>query len=235
MHVERIAWLDALRGLAILLMVVYHLLFDLEYLGIADTAIGSLPLMIFQRSIGTLFLLLVGISLTVSESRNKEGYGKYVKRASGLFAVALIISLATWIYPHEGFIKFGIIHLIAVSVLIAPFFFRLGPLNLVAGALIILAGSYFNSFYVDADYLFWLGLISKNYFALDHYPIAPWFGIVLFGIYAGSKALPAGNDMVMPRISHFGLLEFLGRHSLAIYLIHQPILIGILFALGRIM
>lgn len=230
----RLEWVDSLRGAAITMMIAYHLIFDLWYFRIAEFNIDMLPLAIFQHSIGTLFLLLAGVSLALSERRNKEGYIHHVKRAAFLGAVSLSITAATWVYPHEGMITFGIIHCIALCVLIAPPFFRLGRLNVLLGLVLIVAGFFTPFMSTDSPFLFWLGIVRPDYTALDFYPIIPWLGVVLIGIYAGQSlpaAVPEGGANrneggVRGRIRK--ALVFAGRHSLAIYLIHQPIIIGLL-------
>ena len=222
---------DTLRGVAITAMIAYHLMFDLWFLKIAEFDLMSLPLSIFQHSIGTLFLLLVGISLTLSESRNREGYMHHVKRAAYLGAVALSITLATWVYPHEAMITFGIIHCIALSVLLAPLFIGLGRLNILLGLLLIAAGLFVQDIRTDSPYLFWLGITTPDYTALDFYPIIPWLGVVLIGVAAGQMIYPEGRGLDARRETRLSrALAWAGRHSLAIYLIHQPVLMGILLA-----
>jgi uncharacterized membrane protein len=227
----RLSGIDTLRGLAITAMIAYHFMFDLWYLRIAEFDIMSLPLSVFQHSIGTLFLVLVGISLWLSESHNREGYAHHAKRAAFLAAVALSITVATWIYPHEGMITFGIIHCIALCVLLAPLFFRFGKLNALLGLLLIAAGFVVPAIQTDSPYLFWLGITTPDYTALDFYPIIPWLGVVLIGVFAGQTIYPGGRSINARKESRFSrAMAFAGRHSLAIYLAHQPILISILLA-----
>jgi uncharacterized membrane protein len=152
----------------------------------------------------------------------------HVKRAAKLGAVALLISAATWLYSPEGFIRFGIIHMIAVSTLIAPFFLRFGKLNIVIGLAIILAG--LQAHYTDNGFLFWLGPIRYDYMAFDHYPLVPWFGLVLIGLELG-KRIGSWKKIVPVN----GLLSLLGRNSLLIYIIHQPLLIAALLLFGKIL
>ena len=218
---KRIGEVDALRGIAIILMIIYHFFFDLDYLGIADINLNDIGWILFQRVIGSMFLLLAGISIVLSERKHHD-YMRHARRAAILGAVALLITAATWIYPHEGFIKFGIIHMIALSTLIAPLFLRFGWMNVVLGIIIIAAGLQVH--YTDIDYLFWLGPITKGYFALDHYPLVPWFGLVLIGTYLGQK--------IEFKNRKEGWLEIMGRNSLMIYLIHQPV---IYFLLGLLL
>lgn len=222
----RITEVDALRGVAILMMVAYHVIFDLYYFDILDISLRSLPLVLFQRSIGTLFLLLVGVSLTLSEAGSRDGYARHAKRALKLGAVALLITAVTWVYPHKMFIKFGIIHMIALSTLVAPAFFRFGKLNVALGLVAIAAGLAIAGTTVDVPYLFWLGLTDSHYESLDHYPMLPWFGIVLIGVYAGQAVFPAGKSQFSVRGRAVDALAFMGRHSLAIYLLHQPLLVA---------
>jgi uncharacterized membrane protein len=225
----RIAEVDALRGAAIVMMVAYHFIFDIWYLDVAGFDMFSLPLVLFQRTIGILFLLLVGVSLTLSESRNREGYAHHARRGLFLCAVALGITAATWIYPHEGFVTFGIIHLIALATFIAPAFFRLGRQNALIGLILIAAGLLVTDAEVQTPWLFWLGLTAPGYAALDFYPVLPWFGVVLIGVFAGQAVYPDGKSAFKaPRWAAFGMLESAGRHSLLIYLAHQPIIFGAL-------
>lgn len=217
---RRIDEVDTLRGIAIVLMVIYHVVFDLDFLRIADIGLHELPWILFQRLIGTMFLLLVGVSLVLSDRRNPD-YMHHARRAAKLGIVALAITLVTWIYPHDGFIRFGIIHLIAVSALIAPLFLRLGPINIVIGIALIVSGLKIN--YTDIDYMFWLGWIRPDYMAFDHYPLVPWFGVVLIGLELGNRI-----DSWKRRVPVSRLLSYLGRNSLSIYLAHQPVILGIL-------
>ncbi|MCI0503438.1 DUF1624 domain-containing protein [Candidatus Micrarchaeota archaeon] len=212
-------------------MVAYHILFDIDYLGIAQIGIHTLPLLIFQRTIGALFLLLVGVSLTLSESGNKDGYRRHLRRGLALCAVALGITAATWVYPHEGFITFGIIHFIALATLIAPIFFRFGRRNVLLGLLLIAAGFFTAGLETDSPHLFWLGITAPGYAALDYYPLVPWFGVVLIGLFAGETFFPGGESRLrVPESALTGSLAWAGRHSLAIYLAHQPIIVGAMLA-----
>jgi uncharacterized membrane protein len=231
----RITEVDALRGIAIAMMVAYHAIFDIWFLGLAQLDLFSLPLVVFQRSIGILFLLLVGVSLTLSESRNTGGYAHHLRRGVMLGAVALGITLVTWIYPHERFITFGVIHFIALATIIAPFFFRLGKLNALIGLIIIAAGFLAMDVETDSPYLFWLGITSADYTALDYYPLLPWFGIVLIGVSAGQMIYPKGVSRIrMPKSAVTDALAWAGRHSLASYLLHQVIILGAIFSLKAI-
>ncbi len=224
--------LDFLRGFAVALMVGYHFFFDLDYFGILkfpSWESKAIPALF----IGTLFLLIVGISLSISFARSKEQSWrgnalKQFKRGGFLLGVAFLISLATFIYPGNGFIVFGIIHLIAFSVLVSPLFKDFKWLNLALGVAIIAAGVAAKGAVVETPLLVWLGFVFPGFYTLDYYPVLPWLGVVLIGMFLGKMIYPQGRrafafENKMPRVA---LLEFLGRHSLAIYLVHQLVLVG---------
>ena len=221
----RIAIVDAIRGVAILMMVLYHILFDLSYFGLADIDLQDTMIMLFQRATGFLFILIAGVSMTLSESKGKSNW-RHLRRAAILGTIAACITLATWIYPHEGYITFGIIHFLAASALIAPLFFKLGKINIALALILIVVGLAMNGMDAETGLLFWLGLAHPDYTALDYYPLLPWFGVILLGIFTGREFVLNRNWGEMP-----AWLTFLGRNSLIIYLIHQPILVSIMLIL----
>lgn len=235
LHAERFWEIDLLRGIALLLMISYHAVFDLGFFGLID--FDSSKWRAVPWLIGSLFLLLVGVSLSISFSRLpnlsfREIALKQFKRGFFLAAIAGAITFATWIYPHEGFIVFGVIHLIAFSVLVSPAFKGFKRLNLALGIAIIAAGIFASTITLQTPFLAWLGFAPQNFYTLDYYPALPWLGVVLIGMFIGktlySNATRAFNlPKNAPRVA---LLEFLGRHSLAIYLAHQPILVGLVLA-----
>ena len=225
------AWeLDALRGIAIVMMVIFHFLFDLNFFGIAKIAVYEGFLLIFQRTTATLFLLIVGMLLAINYKNGKTDFSYYLKRAALLFVVAIIITIVTWVYPHNGFIVFGIIHLIAVSVLLSYFFVRYSYINLFLGLGIILAGLMLSNVVLNTNLLTWFGISFPGFYTLDYFPLFPWFGIVLLGIFLG-KYIYFERKLTFPQFKNTAVdvLSYLGQRSLVIYLIHQPILLSILF------
>ncbi|MBI2445068.1 DUF1624 domain-containing protein [Candidatus Micrarchaeota archaeon] len=235
---ERFWEIDVTRGIAVVLMLVYHFLFDLNFLGLVRLDFSSLPLVAFQRLVAFLFLSLVGVSLVLTRMRGVD-FKTQATRATGLFCIAILVTAATFVYPGpaNGMIVFGILHFIAVSVLLGYFFTRLPSwANLALGALIIGAGSWLSTLpSASTPWLLWLGLPPANFYTLDYYPLIPWFGIVLFGIFMGQVMAPFSKPLSgrkMPQLMHG--LNFLGRNALVIYLFHQPVLFGILFAVKMI-
>jgi uncharacterized membrane protein len=237
---ERFWEIDFLRGIAILLMIVYHLVFDLNYFGLYTTNLDSPPVLLFLYPISTMFLLLVGISLTVSYSRAHKKLSKrqlrlkFLKRGTGVFGLGLIITLVTWVYPHNGFIMFGVLHCIGLSILLAYPLIRFRNLPLILGVLCIILGVFLRiTVVVDFPWLLWLGFIPSLFFTLDYFPLLPWFGVVLMGIFLGNS-LYQNNKRKFSLLDHSEFIVnrwlcFLGRHSMIIYLLHQLIIVGLLY------
>jgi uncharacterized membrane protein len=240
---DRFWEIDFLRGIAILMMIIYHVIFDLNYFGFASTDLNSLPGLIFLYPIGTLFLLLVGISLTLSYARVQDSFTpnqlriKYLKRGSSIFGLGLLITMVTWIYPHEGFIVFGVLHCIGLSILLAYPFLRLRNLAVLFGLFCIISGIILRlTIIVDFPWLLWLGFVPRQFYTLDYFPLLPWYGVVLIGVFLGNTLYKNYSQVItIPNYSRFIIVStfcFLGRHSLLIYLLHQLIIIGMIYLLS---
>lgn len=233
--VSRYWEVDALRGIAVFMMIFYHTLFDINYLGIAGIPVGTGPLRLLAMGTVSIFLLLVGVSLTLSRHRHvKEGggpeYRSFIRRGLKILAIAGIITLVTYLVVPEEFIVFGVLHCIGIAVIIGPLFIRFGIWNLIGGIVWILLGLFLSTF-SGPYWLLWAGIAPEGFSSLDYVPILPWFGMVMFGIAGGTLLYPSGrrafNIADPPSRLSFPLL-WSGRHSLLIYLIHQPLLLGAL-------
>jgi uncharacterized membrane protein len=233
--------IDALRGLAIVMMVFFHLVCDLDYFDIwaVDRHSGLWPY--FRCVIATMFILLVGVSLTLSSSRAKKAqviggkpFTSYLKRGLMTFSLGLLITLVTRLFLRERFVVFGILNFIGVSIVLAYPFLELRFRNLVLGVLLIALGMHLWQFTFEFPWLVWLGFKSAQiYQTIDYFPILPWFGLVLIGLFLGNLLYPDyTRKFNLYDLSDFPPIRslcFLGRHSLIIYLIHQPVLLALLF------
>ena len=239
MQKKRYLELDLVRGIAIVLMVIYHFFFDLNYFGFAKF---SAPLLYWRLSsafIASLFLLVVGISLSISHSRAKKTldgsslYKKYLFRGLGVFSLGILVTLATWLYPHEGFIVFGILHLIGLSIILSIPFLGKKKACLLAGIAFIALGLFLQGFSPGLPWLLWLGLAPEGFYSLDYYPLLPWSGLVLLGLFAGKHIYPGGKRTF--KAPGFGktmparIVSLLGKYALPIYLLHQPLIVAVLF------
>ncbi len=221
------------------MMIIFHIFYDLNYFGVEKINLGIGFWLVFERIIVTTFILLVGISLTLSYSRIKKRkrgwklFQKYLFRGLKIFSWGLIITLITWLFLKRGFIIFGVLHSIGVSIILAYPFLKSRFLNLLLAIVFILVGMYIANFFVDTYWFIWLGLKPYYFYTVDYLPIFPWFGVVLFGLFLGNLLYPNGKRRLkISDFSRFSLVKlfcFLGRNSLLIYLIHQPILVIFLY------
>jgi uncharacterized membrane protein len=231
---------DLLRGAAVIMMISFHFAFDLSYFGLCPLEIYSGAWFLLARSAAGLFLLLVGISLVLSASRAEQQNGKILphllRRGLWIFSLGMGLTLATYILIGEGFIVFGVLHLIGISIILSYPFLKRQRLSALLGLSIILAGWSLQGMEFDYPWLLWLGLTPAGFYSLDYFPLLPWWGVVLVGISLGNFFYRGYRRRVqLPDLSSFPPimpLLVLGRNSLLIYLVHQPILVAMLLFFG---
>lgn len=233
----RLPLLDAVRGAALLAMIFYHFSWDLRFLGyIATDVAGDLGWRIFARSIASTFLALVGVGLVLS-TRRGFSRARFLRRLGVVAAAAAAVTIVTYFAMPDAYIFFGILHAIAVSsVLALPFVWAPIPLVIAAGIFSLLAPTLFSAPFFDAPALLWLGLGTYFPRTNDFVPIFPWFGVVLAGVVAArlaprlwAKMPPLKFTVPAPR-----LLVVAGRYSLAVYLLHQPILLSLVWLAAQV-
>ena len=224
--------IDFLRGIAIILMIISNFITDLAFFGIYD---APLFWQVFARITASLFIFLAGVSLALSYSRvNKRSnsFMKYFFRGARIFSWGMAITLVTWLFMEEGFVVFGVLHLIGLSIILAYPLLGFRYLNLLLGTAFVAAGLYASSFLFSFPWLLWLGFVPAGFYSVDYFPLLPWFGIVLIGLFFGNLLYPGGKRKIrLPETKNpaINALAFLGRNSLRIYLIHQPVLIGMIY------
>lgn len=222
MKQQRIWELDALRGLCILLVIGLHLMFDLQLPLLQHPA-----MVIFNAAVGISFVVLSGLCVTLGK--------RPVRRGLQVFGCAMVITLVTWGMTKLGFlhptliIRFGVLHLLGISMMLWPLFRKLPTwLLAVLGAGILALGYWFKNVTVTAGWLFPLGLMAPGFSSGDYFPLAPFLGWFLLGAVLGRKIYPEKRSLIPKFSENFTFFSFLGRHSLLLYLLHQPILYGIL-------
>jgi uncharacterized membrane protein len=233
----RLPIVDVLRGFAVAQMIVYHFIYDLNYFGwIRIKMLSDQPWVGWRTAIVTQFLLLVGVGL-VLRSSFRPSNRDFWRRWAQVAGAALLVSIGTAVVFGPRFVWFGILHFIAVALVLARPLVPLGRWNLALGIGVgafglLVSHPFFNSTPVSL-----IGLVTVKPRTEDYVPLLPWFGVVLFGIGLGSMwqrakwVLPGGLQRINaapPR-----LLLLLGTWALTIYLVHQPILMGGLALLRR--
>ncbi|MET3891691.1 putative membrane protein [Bosea sp. OAE506] len=229
----RLEVVDLARGLALLAMFVFHFAYDLSFLGLIETHIPSEPgWRWFARLIAGSFLTLVGISLVLA-TRNGLNRSAFLKRLAMVAGAAALVTIATYVAMPGSFIFFGILHHVALGSVLALPFLRL-PILAVAGAAIIAFALPVLVAHplLDQPALAWLGFSRAPIATADFVPVFPWFGCVLSGIVLARLALPrlSGSRLAAWRPASLParIVAWGGRHSLLVYLVHQPVFIGAL-------
>lgn len=230
----RLVGLDLLRGVAVVAMVVFHCGWDLSFLGLAAPGLAeSFAWSVFGHAIAASFLVLAGFSLVLAHGQGVDSL-KFLRRLGIVVAAALAVTIATYIALPEQFIYFGILHAIALGSLLAVPFLR-APLAVVvvAAGLVFVAPLYLRAEAFSAIWLVWLGLGLEAPPSTDYVPLLPWFGFILLGVLLG-RTMPAERlQLSEPPAKPVKVMALAGRHSLAIYLLHQPILYGGLWLLAQ--
>jgi len=225
------------RGIAIIGVVFYHFAWDLRYFNIISTDVDVAPgWFFFARTLLAAFLFLTGVSLVLAHGSGIRWH-PFWKRFGIVTAAALMVSLGTYIFMPDAFVYFGVLHAIALFSLMGLAFLR-APLWLVGALGVAMFVAYFNfqSPLFNSRELSWIGFWTVPPLTEDLVPVFPGFGFTLFGILLTRLALVSGFATRIAAIGAegrmLGALKQAGRWSLVIYLVHQPILLGILTPLA---
>ncbi len=237
---RRLAAIDAIRGAAIVAMVVYHTAFDLSARSLIPVNILNDPgWIVFARSIASTFLLLVGVGLVLA-TRGGLKVRPYLRRLGLIAGSACLVSLVTWWVEPQAFVFFGILHEIAVaSVLALPFLWLPSAVVAPIAAAVIALPFFYASPLFDWPPLWWVGFSATTPVTVDYVPVFPWFGVVLFGVLGGRLLIA---DFIDSPFARWRPADFAGkaavwagRWSLVLYLVHQPILYGFFWAAGPLL
>ncbi len=234
--------IDVLRGLAVIAMIAFHFLFALNFLAGYSFELSSGLFLLMGRFASIAFIFLVGVSLTISYNRAKKHkhgidlFYKYLSRGVWIFFLGMLITLITFLFSPQYTVFFGVLQCIGISIILAfPFLaFRLlkgRAATFFLGWIVIIAGFFVSGILIQSPWLLWLGLRPIGFQSFDYFPILPWFGLVLLGTFAGNVFYPNGKrSFLLPNTEANPLIvlfSFLGRHSLIIYFLHFPVLIGL--------
>ena len=222
---NRIIIIDQLRGLAFIMMAIFHFCYDLNYFALAQIPIFSHPFWIlFRALIVFLFLSMVGVSLKLNFERGFKPK-RFIRRLAKVGFAASLITIGTIIALPSQFIYFGILHMIAVSMILGALLLHLPKQShrffALAGIIVFLCG-YFYPFDLPI-YGVWFWVAKNAPATVDYVPLIPWFGFVLIGISMGNFIEKWINFNFGE--NYLGIaMQWCGKNALLLYLIHQPIL-----------
>jgi len=218
------------RGVAILLMISYHFSWDLTYFRYAEFDLfGDPSWQWYARFIAGMILFVMGFAQALARRRGLTTRA-FWRRLVMIAAAAGVVSAGTYFVDPNTYIFFGILHHITVASVLMLAVARLPNIGLlILGIACLAAPLFLTSQALSADHWLWLGLAVEFPASVDYVPLLPWFGAPVLGLLAGRLTFENGAPAVFnyqPVSAAAKLLHLAGRHSLLIYLIHQPILFG---------
>lgn len=232
----RLIEIDVVRGLAILGVVIFHIVWDLEFTGFIS-GIAFHPIWLgFGRMLAGTFMFLVGVSLVLAHAKTFKT-NAFLKRLFIVALAAMAISVVTWFAFPNSFIYYGILHAIAVASVLGLLFLRLSvPLVLIAGLLALALPQFFSFETFNTRWLAWTGFYESVPNSNDFVPLFPWVGLSILGVgVARLIKLPTRDSALSVASRANSTLRFLawaGQKSLPIYLIHQPVLLALIVPLS---
>jgi uncharacterized membrane protein len=225
----RVPAVDALRGVALVAMIAYHFAFDLRWFGVTQSDFERGTFWIAARStILSSFLLLVGVSLVLA-ARAGTPFPAFARRVATIAACAIAVSVASHFAFPRTWIHFGVLHCIAVASLAAWPLRRRPWTALALGTAVVALGLTVSHPAFDTRALSWIGFTTFKPPTEDYVPLAPWAGLVFAGIALGHALAKHEFALLDPLTRWPPALHWLGRHSLAVYMLHQPLLLGSLW------
>ena len=241
--IKRFDTIDVLRGFAIVWMTVFHFCFDLNQFDYLKQNFYTDPFWTTQRAaIVSLFVFCAGLGQAVAVHQGQSSQ-RFWKRWAQIAGCALLVSAASyWMYP-KSFIYFGVLHGLAVMLVICRFTAGWGRWLLPLGAIVIampLIAAYAHNTWAGIGFLNekafnWLGFISRKPVTEDYVPLLPWLGVMWWGMAAGRVVLAhRAHWLTRPIAKALAPAAWLGRWSLSWYMLHQPVMIGLLMALAAI-
>lgn len=220
--------IDWLRGCAIVGMVAFHAAFDVDFFTAFPVDVKHGFWLFVARFVQIVFVSTTGMTLAISHYRSgRTRVGARLRHAAFVFGWGMAITAVTWVLFREQAVRFGILHFLGVSMVLALPLLRFGLWNILFGFVVFGLAWIFRDVTVDFSWGFPLGFRNAAFQSLDYFPLFPWFGLFLLGAAAGS----AWIKKPWHYLHTGGVLAWLGRHSLIIYLAHQPVLVGVLWML----
>ena len=224
--------LDVLRAVAIVWMAAYHFCYDLNHFGFIQERFLSDPFWTTQRTaIVSLFLFCAGLGQAVAWQQG-QGWPRFWRRWAQVAGCALLVSAGSYLMFPRSFIYFGVLHGIAVMLIVTRLTAGWGRWLWPLGLLAILLPQFIQHPFFDTRWTNWVGLVTRKPVTEDYVPLLPWLGVMWWGLAAGQWVLarrPAWLTGGVPQA--LAPLAVLGRWSLSFYMLHQPVFIGVLAAI----
>jgi len=216
---KRIFEIDFLRFVAIIFMVLYHFAYDVQYYLGKDINFEGLGWTFIGKTSSFLFILVSGISSGFSKDN--------IRRGIKTFIWGLVVTFVTFIFLKEEYVRFGILHFLGLCMMIYPFLYNINSIVLLILSFIsFYLGLFLKKITVNTFLFLPFGLYYKGFSSIDYFPVFPYISIYIIGIIIYKSFYKKGITLFKIKV---GFIEYISQKSLVIYLIHQPILLGIIY------
>lgn len=248
---QRFDRVDALRGLALVWMAAFHLCFDLANFRLTESDFYRDPFWTWQRTfILSTFLLCAGAGQAIATHRG-QSWERFWRRWGQIVGCAALVSLGSWWMFPRSYISFGVLHGMAVMLIIARLSAPLGRLGWalpLMGLLAVLSPQFVQHPFFDTRWTNWVGWVTRKPITEDFVPVLPWLGVMWWGMavtqcllrhrphwLGGHPRDKSGDNHGLaqgrrPESFAWRALVLLGQWSLSFYMVHQPVFIGLLMA-----
>ena len=218
---------DALRGLAVVWMAAFHFCFDLSHFKLIQQTFYADPFWTVQRTlILSLFLFTAGLSQALA-LQHSSAWPRFWRRWSQIAACALLVSAGSTLMFPRSFISFGVLHGIALTLIVVRLTSSAGAWLWMAGLLAVVLPLWIQHPFFDNRWTNWVGLVTRKPVTEDFVPLLPWLGVMWWGVAAGQWVVGRRTEWLSAELPGFLRgLAFLGRWSLSFYMLHQPVFIG---------
>ena len=232
---QRFDRLDALRAVAVVWMAMFHFGFDLNHFGFTRQNFYVDPFWTTQRTcIVSVFLFCAGLGQAIAVEQG-QAWPRFWRRWAQVAACAVAVSLGSWFVFPRSFISFGVLHCIALALIVMRLSAGAGRGLWLLGLAALLLPMFWHDPWFDSRFTNWVGLVTRKPVAEDYVPLLPWLGVMWWGMAAGQWVLARRRHWLTGRLpACFEPLAVLGRWSLSFYMLHQPLLIGVLMGVNAL-
>lgn len=219
--------IDVLRAFAIVLMVIFHLVYDLKQFAGVSIDYQSPFWFTIGKASALLFMFVSGLSSGFSSAPFRRGLK--------VLAYGMLITVVTYLFMKDEYVRFGILHFLGVTMILSPLLLRLSSWTIwgVAGSSVVL-GFWFKGQVLKTSLLLPLGLMYNGFGSIDYYPLFPYLAVSILGILAYRHFYAQRTEPLFPLHLNSQLTKWLSRNSLGIYLLHQPIILLIIFLINHL-
>ncbi len=219
--------LDILRAVAIVLMVLFHFVYDLKVFAGVSIDYQSPFWFFIGKASALLFIFISGLSSGFSRAP--------VRRGLKVLSYGMVITVVTYLFMKDEYVRFGILHFLGVTMILSPLLIRLPSWSLwaLAGSSAVL-GFWFKEQLIETSLMLPFGLMYEGFASMDYYPLFPYLAVTFLGVLAYRYFYAQRTEPLFPFRLNSEPIKWLSRNSLGIYLSHQPLLLLMIFIINRL-